>query len=176
MFYHEHRPPHFHVRYGEHEAVIRIADLVITEGRLPPRVLGFVVEWAARHHDELLQNWEAIENRRPLRKIEPLDGAKPNMHWTVVSAKYVDGYRLAVTFADGTSGVVDLAQHIRAGGVFARLGDVAAFKQFTINAEFGTICWGDDLDIAPETLYYEVAGVPSAAMLHEAPPGYGRKQ
>ena len=24
MFYHEHRPPHFHVRYGEHEAVIRI--------------------------------------------------------------------------------------------------------------------------------------------------------
>jgi len=22
---------------------------------------------------ELLENWEAIENRRPLRKIEPLD-------------------------------------------------------------------------------------------------------
>jgi hypothetical protein len=40
---------------------------------LPPRVLGLVVEWAARHGAELLQNWEAIENRRPLRKIEPLD-------------------------------------------------------------------------------------------------------
>ncbi len=50
-----------------------------------------------------------------------------------MSAKYVDGYRLAVTFADGTSGVVDLAQHIRAGGVFARLADVSAFKQFSIN-------------------------------------------
>jgi len=98
------------------------------------------------------------------------------MHWNVVSAKHVDGYRLAVTFADGTSGVVDLARHIRAGGVFARLEGVDAFKRFTINPDFGTICWGDDLDIAPETLYYEVVGVPSAAMLREAPPGYGRKK
>ena len=73
MFYQEHRPPHFHVRYGEHQAVMRINDLVVTEGRLPPRVLGLVVEWAARHQAELLENWEAIENRRPLRKIEPLD-------------------------------------------------------------------------------------------------------
>jgi hypothetical protein len=97
------------------------------------------------------------------------------MHWTVVSAQHLDGYRLAVTFADGTSGVVDLARHVRAGGVFARLADVNTFKKFSINPDFGTICWGDDLDIAPETLYYEVAGAPSAAMLREAPPDYGRK-
>lgn len=32
MFYDEHRPPHFHVRYGEHQAVIRINDLVLSEG------------------------------------------------------------------------------------------------------------------------------------------------
>jgi hypothetical protein len=68
------------------------------------------------------------------------------MHWNVVSAKHLDRYRLAVTFADGTSGVVDLARHVRAGGVFARLSDVNTFKQFTINPDFGTICWGDDLD------------------------------
>jgi hypothetical protein len=36
MFYHEHRPPHFHVRYGEHQAVIRITNFVLTEGELPP--------------------------------------------------------------------------------------------------------------------------------------------
>jgi hypothetical protein len=98
------------------------------------------------------------------------------MHWNVVSAKYVDGYRLAVAFADGTSGMVDLSRHIRAGGMFARLSDVNAFREFTINRDFGTICWGNDLDIAPETLYYEVAGVPAPAMLHEAPPEYGRKK
>lgn len=98
------------------------------------------------------------------------------MRWNVVSAKHLDGYRLSVTFADGASGVVDLARLIRAGGVFARLSQVEAFKQFTINPDLGTICWGDDLDIAPETLYYEVAGLPSAAMLHEAPPKYGREK
>ena len=73
MFYHEHRPPHFHARYGEHQAVIRINDLVVTEGRLPQRALGLVLEWGARHRDELLLNWDAIENRRTLRKIEPLN-------------------------------------------------------------------------------------------------------
>jgi Protein of unknown function (DUF2442) len=88
------------------------------------------------------------------------------MHWNVVSAKHLDGYRLAVTFADGTSGVVDLARHIRAGGVFARLSEVNAFRQFTINPDFGTICCGDDLDTAPETLYYAVADLARLTFLH----------
>ncbi len=73
MFYDEHRPPHFHVRYGEHEAVVRLRDLRVTEGTLPPRALGMVKEWAAQHRTELLANWEALENRQPWRKIEPLN-------------------------------------------------------------------------------------------------------
>jgi hypothetical protein len=58
---------------------------------------------------------------------------------------------------------------------YSRLEICATLKQFTINQDFGTICWGEDMDIAPETLYYEVVGVPSPAMLHEAPSEYGRK-
>jgi hypothetical protein len=73
MFYDEHPPPHFHVRSGEHQAVVRIDDLVVTEGRLPPRTLGLVIEWAAKHQAELLRNWNALENARPLRKIAPLE-------------------------------------------------------------------------------------------------------
>ena len=73
MFFDEHRPPHFHVRYGEHEAVVQISDFAIMHGTLPPRTLGLVIEWAAKHRAELLANWESVENRRPLRKIEPLD-------------------------------------------------------------------------------------------------------
>lgn len=34
MFFDEHNPPHFHVEYNEYNAVIRIADLAITEGKL----------------------------------------------------------------------------------------------------------------------------------------------
>ncbi len=73
MFFDEHRPPHFHVRYGEHEAVLRIDDLVVTKGKLPPRTLGLVVEWAAKHQTELRRNWNAIESGRPARKITPLE-------------------------------------------------------------------------------------------------------
>ena len=73
MFYDEHRPPHFHVRYGEHEAVVSIHDCVVTKGKLPPRTLGLVVEWAAKHQAELIRNWNAIESGRPVRKIAPLE-------------------------------------------------------------------------------------------------------
>jgi hypothetical protein len=73
MFYDDHRPPHFHVRYGSHQAVVQINDLALSEGRLPPRALGLVIEWAAKHRNELLRNWEAIENGRAISKIAPLE-------------------------------------------------------------------------------------------------------
>jgi hypothetical protein len=73
MFFSEHNPPHFHVRYGEYKASIQIDDFSISEGRLPPRVLGLVIEWAAKHQDELLKNWEQARFEQPLSKIEPLE-------------------------------------------------------------------------------------------------------
>ncbi len=49
MFYAEHNPPHFHSVYGEFKATIKIDDLGIYEGYLPPKALGLVVEWANIH-------------------------------------------------------------------------------------------------------------------------------
>ncbi|MBD3347094.1 MAG: hypothetical protein GF401_18725 [Chitinivibrionales bacterium] len=43
------------------------------EGRLPPRVLGLVVEWAANHREELLSDREKARNEQPLTPIKPLD-------------------------------------------------------------------------------------------------------
>jgi hypothetical protein len=42
MFYDDHAPPHFHVRYGEHKAIMTIDSLMLLEGHLPPRALGLV--------------------------------------------------------------------------------------------------------------------------------------
>ena len=53
MFYDDHAPPHFHVRYGEHKAIMAIDSLMLLEGQLPPRALGLVAEWGALHQDEL---------------------------------------------------------------------------------------------------------------------------
>jgi len=72
MFFDEHNPPHFHARYGSDKASIEIDSLRVSEGSLPPRVLGLVVEWASQHKDELFANWEkVIQNKQP-QKIEPL--------------------------------------------------------------------------------------------------------
>jgi hypothetical protein len=97
------------------------------------------------------------------------------MHWNVVSAKYVDGYRLDVTFADGKSGIVDLERIIRKVRLFRRLTDVAVFKRFRINPDFGVLCWGDDLDIAPETLY-EQATKHHPLQVAESKARYNRKR
>lgn len=64
--------PHFHVRYNEFDAKISIKNFSILKGKLPPRAIGLVTEWASLHQDELLENWERIKIGEPLSKIEPL--------------------------------------------------------------------------------------------------------
>jgi hypothetical protein len=73
MFYNDHPPPHFHVRYGSQRAVIGIEDLALLDGDLSPRVLGLVVEWAALHRRELLDNWNRARTQSPLNRVEPLE-------------------------------------------------------------------------------------------------------
>ena len=72
MYYDEHNPPHFHARYGEDRAAIEIETLRIREGKLPPRALGLVVEWASDHQEELMADWEAARRDEPPAKIPPL--------------------------------------------------------------------------------------------------------
>ena len=98
------------------------------------------------------------------------------MHYSVISAKYLDSYRLELVFKNGRSGVVDFQKCIREGGVFARLADLNFFKQFSINPDFGVVCWGNEVDVAPETLYYAATGIPSAAMVAESPAKYSKPQ
>jgi len=73
MYYNDHPPPHFHVRYGQQKAIIEIQSLSILEGKLSPRVLGLVIEWAASHQAELLHNWELARQQEPLESVQPLE-------------------------------------------------------------------------------------------------------
>lgn len=72
MYFDDHNPPHFHAEYGGHEAVININTFGIIKGKLPPRVLGMITEWAALHHDELRETWSRAAALKPLNKIDPL--------------------------------------------------------------------------------------------------------
>ncbi|MDP2036530.1 MAG: DUF4160 domain-containing protein [Ignavibacteria bacterium] len=72
MYYDDHNPPHFHVRYSEYSAVIGIHDFALLEGSIPPKAFGLVTEWAAVNKNGLLENWELAKNNELLKKITPL--------------------------------------------------------------------------------------------------------
>lgn len=72
MFHGDHNPPHFHARYGEYSAIIRIEDFAVLDGTLPPRALGLVMEWAEIYRHELLKDWQLASEKKPLFRIEPL--------------------------------------------------------------------------------------------------------
>lgn len=84
------------------------------------------------------------------------------MDYDVMEARYLRDHVLWLRFRDGTAGQVDLEPQL-SGKVFAPLRDLAHFRRFTIDPEFRTLAWPDDLDIAPEFLH-------DAARANPAPP------
>lgn len=72
MYYKDHTPPHFHVRYGSQRALIGIDTLAVLAGGLSPRALGLVTEWASSHQAELMDDWNLARGQAPLKPIEPL--------------------------------------------------------------------------------------------------------
>ena len=72
MYFPEHNPPHFHVRYNEYHASIDIQTGKVT-GEMPRRALKLVYEWLDIHKEELLENWYKLEKGTAPSKIQPLD-------------------------------------------------------------------------------------------------------
>ena len=73
MYFLDHAPPHFHARYGDSEAQIRIEPVGLLAGHLPARALALVVEWATLHQDELRENWRRLHADEPPARIAPLE-------------------------------------------------------------------------------------------------------
>ncbi|MBN1347215.1 MAG: DUF2442 domain-containing protein [Phycisphaerae bacterium] len=79
----------------------------------------------------------------------------------VVAVRPLEEYRLELTFADGFTGVVDLAGWVVPGdGVFEALGNRAFFEQVSLSSEGGTIEWPNGVDLCPDVLYSRATGIP----------------
>ncbi len=72
MYWDEHNPPHFHVRYNEENAVINIKTLKLMEGHLSRRALNLVLDWAELHQEKLLTDWDLCQQNLMPDKIDPL--------------------------------------------------------------------------------------------------------
>lgn len=68
----------------------------------------------------------------------------------ILSADYLDEYKIAIHFNNGESKVTDLSEHLW-GPVFEPLRDKELFKKFRV--EWGTLTWDNEADFAPEFLY-----------------------
>ena len=69
----DHAPPHFHVTYAEHKAIIDIRNLTLIDGKLPRRALGLVLDWAELHQSELLADWQLCQDMQHPKPIAPLE-------------------------------------------------------------------------------------------------------
>ncbi|WP_315785389.1 DUF4160 domain-containing protein [Fischerella sp. JS2] len=73
MYYNDHPPPHFYVRYNQQKAIVSIETLEILEGKLSSRAFKLVSESATIHQTELMENWELARENQTLNAVLPLE-------------------------------------------------------------------------------------------------------
>lgn len=73
---------------------------------------------------------------------------------SILKADYENGYKILLEFSDHKKGEVDLKDLIINGKIkpFKKLENIEKFKQFQVDY---TLKWNDDLDLAPEYLYFK---------------------
>jgi len=82
------------------------------------------------------------------------------MYYEIIKARHISGYKIELTFEDGSKGVADLEAYSHLDGVFRNFKDIAYFKRVYIHPELAALTWPNGEDIAPETIYSLATGEP----------------
>lgn len=83
----------------------------------------------------------------------------------ISSVRYVEDFKLELTFTDGTKKLVDFKKRVCGrGGVFAPLENMEYFKNVAVDPEVGTLVWPNGVDFCPDVLYSEATGKPIPAL------------
>ena len=72
----------------------------------------------------------------------------------VNNAKYINGYKIWLSFNDGSQGEIDLLSELY-GEIFEPLKDISFFKSFNLDGR--TLSWSNGADFAPEFLRDHIA-------------------
>jgi Domain of unknown function (DUF4160) len=67
-----HHAPHFHAYYQNDVGVFSISPVQLIAGSLPQRQQRLVEAWAELHLDELVADWQLLQQGRPPAPIRPL--------------------------------------------------------------------------------------------------------
>jgi hypothetical protein len=77
--------------------------------------------------------------------------------WSIVHFTLLPDYKIEVSFADGTSGIADLAPRLSQGPLgdgFDPLCDEKLFSQAFL--EHGALTWPGGIDLAPDSMYQRI--------------------
>ena len=82
-------------------------------------------------------------------------GIIPAAPWRLRALSVLPEWQLAVTFNDGSSGIVDVSALVNGpnAGVFEALRDPAFFA--TAYLDCGAVAWPNGADLAPDAMYKE---------------------
>jgi Domain of unknown function (DUF4160) len=67
-----HHVPHFHAYYQESVAVFSISPVEIVTGSIPQRQRRLVEAWVELHQEELLADWNLLQEGKRPAPIDPL--------------------------------------------------------------------------------------------------------
>ena len=76
------------------------------------------------------------------------------MFLNIKEAKYLNDYKVEVSFNNGESGIADLLPALK-GNLFSSLKDKSLFSKLKVDEELSTIVWENGLDLAPEYIYFQ---------------------
>lgn len=73
---------------------------------------------------------------------------------SVQKAEYVGAYKIHLLFNNGKAGIANLENTIRNDkrAIFLSLKNESSFKEFKVS--HSTVVWSNELDLAPEYLFY----------------------
>ena len=91
-----------------------------------------------------------------ITKTHQAAGIIPAAPWRLCALSVLPEWQLAVTFNDGTSGIVDISALVNGpdAGVFEALRDPAFFA--TAYLDCGAVAWPNGADIAPDAMHKEI--------------------
>jgi Protein of unknown function (DUF2442) len=77
--------------------------------------------------------------------------------WSIISFKVLPDFKIEVLFADGTSGIADLAPRLSQGLLgdgFDALCDKIVFSKVCL--KYGALTWPGGIDLAPDAMHERI--------------------
>lgn len=149
VFFVDHAPPHVHVLYGTHEAIVDHNAFRVLEGSLPPLAMALLQDIVDPSGKELEDGPERIRTHITAM-VKPPEVVLTSA-WRIYKAWLLPEYRIRLRFIDNFEGIINLSRLVHGSAVFSALQDEEFFKRVSLCS--GALTWPGGRDLAPDALY-----------------------